>query len=1546
MLIIVGAASLAAAVIGAVIFAGAADYLLRTPAWLRTLLWFVGIGAILVAIRRRVVPAVRFRPSLTDVALRIERSELGRRAGLPGMLASGLELGGSPDAPLASGLVRETGTKFGAIAGGALLAPARVLRAAGLLALVLIVLVVMWAATPTLASIGLRRVVMPWAGAEWPKRTEVADATSTSPHARGSGFVLRAILKNNPTLLSGAAQATQERVVGRFRLLVNGVPAPTRRVLMTKQRAVADTSQPVTGREPNGSADASTAGLALPANASLYEYLIEPWGMTASTTPGQERVELEYWFESDDDATKPSRVLLVEPPAILRASFKLTPPAYFTASESTAAALPVAATGTSRIIELGAGVDERAVPKPILRGAGVEVAFELNKPVPMPTGEDRMAWIDRTFGSDIGELLRRAASGGPAAAVTLDGMILRTSWTMDTPVRLNVMLTDEHGISNVEASTYYLDALVDKPAQASVTLPTEDKSVLPTATVDIRGEGRDDVGLRSISLWRQIARSPVDSSGAPAEPLGESVQMVRNDATNQQPTSPDTSGVTAAVAPSGDTSAAGMLFGVPSPFPLRLEVNTALDLRSLNVVAGDEVWLTAQAIDGYSLAGESHEPGVSSVRRLRIISEEQFLEQVWSELAGVRRSAISMADEQARLRSDTSRNAEASRLERAQASISDRIAREREAVREVEQRLRDNGFDDDEMQAILRDAADSLEQAGKASGEAGSKLNQAKQSEQQGGAPDDAARDAAERSQAQSQRRLEDLAERLDQGEDTWSMKRSIEQLLEEQKALRAQTAQIGSQTTGRAEKDLSPQERAALSDASQQQQGLAQRASEAIQKMMDSEENVRKNDPAAADAMNQATRQAQRDQLEQKMQEAAQQVQQNQTNTAQSRQSQAIDSMEQMLEQMKNTAKNRDEVLRRQLASLIESLEALIQDQESQLDALTLGILNNQVKGLDRGMARLHQNTLAVLDEAQQASREIAPVAELIDLAATAQQQAVVALRVEPINADEAQDQEVVSLDKLKEAKAKAEELDRDAQNRQAQRKRAELKKAYTEALTQQLALRQQADALVGVERTRRTRAEARTVGEGQAALQDTLAKLLADNPELAEAVMFSYAHKRLDDAMGRAAAALAEGGVDRSVVRHQDRAVKVLQSLVQALDESNQKDDEFRQEEQQQPGNGNQNQNGRTPLVPQAADVKVLRMMQEEALELTREAGEQNESALVNEAADLQTDLATQAEALIKKLLERRRQGPGSSPADDTKPADENPKPAEPPPAGVGALFDAAYAHPRVLAYSIAQPDPKPAQPTSPASKPATPPAPVPSPAPESKPLPPSVPPTPPPTDTKPSAQPADAPPKKPADPGIPSLDDLLGTGDSTRPGDPSPVDPLDPAAVDLDRLLSGAEIGDAFRQAVTLMGDASKRLKEGKDASLTTQRVQESIVRRLDQLLSSLEQMQQQQQSSSSQQQQQQQQQPQNVPQQQSQSQRNEENQGDHTGQVVEPPGRKDGAIRPGLEAVRSAWGQLPDRVRDLLVQGSSDRFSSLYESMTEAYYKKLAEQGKSR
>lgn len=202
---------------------------------------------------------------------------------------------------------------------------------------------------------------------------------------------------------------------------------------------------------------------------------------------------------------------------------------------------------------------------------------------------------------------------------------------------------------------------------------------------------------------------------------------------------------------------------------------------------------------------------------------------------------------------------------------------------------------------------------------------------------------------------------------------------------------------------------------------------------------------------------------------------------------------------------------------------------------------------------------------------------------------------------------------------------------------------------------------------------------------------------------------------------------------------------------------------------------------------------------------------------------------------------------------------------------------------------------------------------------------------------APPADEPAEKPAEDDaqgeddMPSLDELLGLEGTEEAGP-------DAAQHELEQALSGEQLGDAFIQAVDLMGSVAQRIQAQKDTGVQTQRLQEDILRRLDQLISSMEQQQSSSSSSSSSSSQQQQQQP-NQPQQQQQQQRSN---GSESNEHATAPELQEGPLRPNLEPVTAAWGNLPARVRDQLLQGIDDRFSALYENMTEAYYKRLAEE----
>ena len=185
--------------------------------------------------------------------------------------------------------------------------------------------------------------------------------------------------------------------------------------------------------------------------------------------------------------------------------------------------------------------------------------------------------------------------------------------------------------------------------------------------------------------------------------------------------------------------------------------------------------------------------------------------------------------------------------------------------------------------------------------------------------------------------------------------------------------------------------------------------------------------------------------------------------------------------------------------------------------------------------------------------------------------------------------------------------------------------------------------------------------------------------------------------------------------------------------------------------------------------------------------------------------------------------------------------------------------------------------------------------------------------------------------ADP-LPSLDELLGLQEPTA----AHTDPNDEA---LSEVLSPSQAGEALGQAVGLMDRVARRIDAQHDLSISTQRIQEDILAKLDQVIESAKNNQQggggsSSSSSSSNSQQQ-------PDQQQSENDQSSGQPSSSPGQESLPPGTSD--AQPGGEIPLSgaAWGALPQRIRDALSQGINDQYSDVYRAITERYYRALAE-----
>lgn len=1189
------------------------DYFLRLPGWLRGGFLGLGVAIALWIIRTRVIPAARFGPSLTEYALRLERTATGAARGLGGLLASAIDLSASPvraEAIEGRRLAAMAAERLRRVGVWSALRPARSGLATAAAAATLVALGMAFARSPELARIGMARIMAPWMQAQWPVRTAVADATGITAHPLGTALALRG------ALVRSDLPAAQTRVEARYRLIApDGTPGPYRKAVLTSQERPVETV----------STDALGARTVV--TGTLFERLIEPGalepaadGPRSATPTDASPSRLEYTLATRDGETPPATILLVRPPAIVSASAVVSPPPY-------AGAAPLTS-------ELGTGADERATLSGVLSGSRVEVRLTFNRPLPpapQAAGDARRAWLAAALGEQFAALVAdRDGPEGPAFAGVFEGASWRLSWTVRDPIRLVVRPTDEHGIAAEVERVFRIQSRDDTPPEATVSRPADAGEALATATLPIACEGRDDIGLDWVRAEYQIARRPPDSAGAPPEPVGEPATL-------------------ADAAPSAATQPARTLTATGD-----------LALASLSLKPGDEVWISALAKDRFELDGRTHDPVRSAVRVIRIISPDELVEQVWKELGAVRRGAIRSAEQQAGLRQAAGEGRESPTAAREQESLTEAAARQARTLDQVRARVRDNALKDDDLDRVLDQARRLAEEARQASADASAAARRAAEAAQGGQGGDaraverDQARKEADAARQQAQQALEDLAAVLDQGEDAWSVRRGVERLLEEQRAIREQTRALGEQTVGRSVEELTAAQRQQAGQLAERQSDLSQRTGETVEKLRQQAEAMRQQDPSTAGALDEAARRAERARVQEQMDRAAREIEQNRQQSAQQQQDRAVEAMEQMLQDMQAAAKGRDEVLARELASLVESLDGLIRRQERELAALAAAAAApDALASLDAGMIALRANTLGVLDQARSAGREAREVGALIDAAAAAQADAIAALRQAPPSAAGARTGEEASLERLKEARAKAESARQAAEDRNARRERDELRKAYRGILDAQIDVRDRTKDAAALEAGRRQRAAARELVPPQEAVRRLAADLLAKTQDMGESDLFRFAHDRLDDATGKIAARLNEGEASPAVVARQNMVIRILQGIIESLGQAGDQDDNLREPGEGDDGGDSSGQQGgqqRNRLIPESAELRLLRDQQAQALELTRAAADGRDADLATDAAALQKGLFEKARALLERLQRQQPGAPaGRPPGDD---------------------------------------------------------------------------------------------------------------------------------------------------------------------------------------------------------------------------------------------------------------------------------------------------------
>ncbi|MCE2881642.1 MAG: hypothetical protein LW636_04695 [Planctomycetaceae bacterium] len=1127
------------------------DAWIRFPAPLRVAALAAIAALVWIDVRKFLLPAMRFRPSAIDVALRVER----QRPELRGRLASAVDFdlaGTTSESALAARALSDAEER----AAGADLA--KVLRVgptmarAGLALALCAVGAWFVVSNPGAASIALRRTLMPWTDAVWPARTSVESLVEGSVAPSGRPFALRARLsEGNPE---------RERVRAEYRLIARGDDGAER---------AGEWIDVSLARQPSGD----------------FERLVDAEG---------ERIE--FRFMTSDASTEVVSVRLVPPPSIVRATARVSPPAY------------ARGVVVERSEDLGDGTDARAAMRDaVLRGSAVELDLVLSREVAV--GE-RASGVRDTAEVRAGGDEEVAVVRAPLDLVVdpADARHWTVRLTAAEAARIEVTLVDADGIAQDEPAVFAFDTIEDRAPSAAIIEPETDESVVADARIPMRATARDDIELAKagIEVATRLGKEGVESLVFEA---------------------------------SGDVS----------PAVQSVETGRMLDLAALRLSAGDSVALRGYAedrFDGMTTpregSGDStvgHGRVRSAPRILRIVGEEEFERQVRATLEGVRRDAMRIDERQAKARDMLERDARDPAIGESQGAVTEGAARTRESVERLLERLERNSREDGSLGELAEQALDLAQAAEARSAEASEALEEARD------AASDAERAAAAAEAAKDQdevrEELEDLVALLDRNEDAWVAKRRLEALANRIRQLSRETDQAARRSGGESRDELSPEARAELDTLASRQEQAAREADQLVSELRERADSLEEADAQQSKALEQAAQAAEEGRVREEMEQAARDAEQNRLQQSKAAQDRAAEALAKAAEALDEDRKVRAEELERLFESLVDSIKRLIDATEDETLALAgvpdAGGADGEAQRESQALAwgRLSQSTRGVAADARAVGREGARPARFLDTAAAAMAGVAKACRTEPFPRADATASAESAMKSLLDALQEAEEAEQRAQERAEEEQREELLALYRGLLERQAALRAQAEKVVpadGKPMGRRETIESRRLGSVQEELRAEIAGVVEKEEDVKGSDMLIELHGQIDGALLNARESLASARPAEALPSADD-AIESLATIVEALaDEQKPDDDPFGEQQggdQQGQGEGGEQPQG---AVPPVAEIKMLRSLQESLAKRTRAFSEGAAALDANTKAQKIAELAARQQRIVE--------------------------------------------------------------------------------------------------------------------------------------------------------------------------------------------------------------------------------------------------------------------------------------------------------------------------
>jgi hypothetical protein len=541
--------------------------------------------------------------------------------------------------------------------------------------------------------------------------------------------------------------------------------------------------------------------------------------------------------------------------------------------------------------------------------------------------------------------------------------------------------------------------------------------------------------------------------------------------------------------------------------------------------------------------------------------------------------------------------------------------------------------------------------------------------------------------QSQTLDTLKELQESLAEWRDRRDVTRDFDSAVAEQEAVQKETAEMAQRTMTKSAAELSKQEQAELNKLATRQRKIADQFDQFRKQLEQTAETLRKNDPDSADKFNEAAQEFKNQSPNSKLQDAAQNIADNKMGSAVEAQQAAMDELHEIERMMKRQPQDDTEQFLKQTEEAQQEFQQLKHDQQDLADQAEelakqpdspekheqIKELMEQQEDLAERMAKAERKLerLRLHAPAQATNRARKRLAEMMKHLQEAD------------DTGEMQQAMEETLDELEQVERELVLEKRIAQERlafeQLEKIEDELKglRARQETVIEET-VRLDTAKIENESLTRGQLKSLKELAETERSLQHTANQM---RQHMASAEVFSLVLKRLARTLGLVADQLGERdtrspvqALEKDVLRKIDSLLTVLKQEQKKPEKPSQPPEEKPEDLAEEPQEQEERPEEAQPpsdTIPQLAQLKLLKAMQEECLERTEALDKYRDKdgnlpakmeAEKTELAREQAELADFARNLLAKF--RQQQSERKPPDEEQhKPKTKvDPKPAVP--------------------------------------------------------------------------------------------------------------------------------------------------------------------------------------------------------------------------------------------------------------------------------------------